>query len=50
MFYSVSSGNNRCLFFANIFLVRALIHEFLSWRISYYDLKCITDKVMGEHH
>jgi hypothetical protein len=49
-FYSVSSGNNLCSFFAKIYLGRALIQEFLSWRISYYDMKCRTDNVMSEHH
>ena len=36
--------------FAKIYLCRDLIQEFLSWRISYYDMKCSTDNVMGEHH
>jgi len=36
--------------FAKIYLGRTLIHEFLSWRILHYDMKCSTDKVMGEHH
>jgi len=49
-FYSVNSVNKWCLFFAKIYLGRALIQEFLSWRISYYDIKYSTDNVMGEHH
>jgi len=41
-FYSVISSNNLCSFSVKIYLVRALIHEFLSWRITYYDMKCST--------
>jgi len=48
--YSASSGNNWCPFFAKIYLGRALIHEFLSWCIPYYDMKCSTDNEMGEYH
>ena len=50
IFYSVNSGNNWCSFFAKTYLGRALIPEFLTWRISSYDIKCSTDNVMGEHH
>jgi len=33
-----------------IYLVRTLIHEILSWHISYNEVNCSTDKVMGEYH
>ena len=38
------------VYFAKIYLGRALKHEFLSWCISHYDMKCSTDNVMGEHN
>ena len=41
-FYSVISSNNLCWFSVKIYLVRDLIHEFLSWCITYYDMKCST--------
>jgi len=49
-FIQLTQSNNWYLFFAKIYLGRALIQEFLSWRISYYDMKCSTDIVRGEHH
>jgi len=39
-----------CVHFLQIYLCRALIHEFLSWRNSYYEMKFSTNNVMGEHH
>ena len=41
-FYSVISSNNLCSFSVKIYLVRDLIHEFLSRCITYYDMKCST--------
>ena len=48
--YSVISSNNLCSFSVKIYLFRALIHEFLSWRITYYDMKFSTDDELGEYH
>jgi len=48
--YSVRSGNNWCSISSKIDIVRVLIHEFLSTSNSYYEMKCCTVNLMGEHH
>jgi len=35
---------------AKVDIGRVLIHEFLSWGNSYYEMKCSTGNLMGEHH
>jgi len=49
-FYSVSSSSNSSSISAKVDLGRILIHEFLSWSNSYYEIKCSTGNLMGEYN